>query len=211
MAPPGAGAGGAGDRRRRLSRQARGRRLPARRVRDLDRQDAGVPRAGVPRRRADARPAGDASPVRVAEPVMRGLTFDIAHLLAGSLVLVSFLQLYQDRLYALLNIFALHAAGAGALGRLAGLHPGRAAPLRHRRDRARVQGDRHSGRAAPDHRAARHPPRDREGGRRRPDHAARHGAGRAVDGGDAAGDRRGRSAGARGPRLRARRSCCSAC
>ena len=40
---------------------------------------------------------------------MRGLTFDIAHLLAGSLVLVSFMQLYQDRLYALLNIFALHA------------------------------------------------------------------------------------------------------
>src|SRR5579885_1046501 len=41
---------------------------------------------------------------------MRGsLTFDIAHLLAGLLVLVSFMQLYQDRLYALLNIFALHA------------------------------------------------------------------------------------------------------
>src|ERR1700681_3985178 len=40
---------------------------------------------------------------------MRGLTFDVAHMLAGSLVLVSFLQLYQDRLYALLNIFALHA------------------------------------------------------------------------------------------------------
>ncbi len=36
-------------------------------------------------------------------------TFDIAHMLAGSLVLVSFLQLYQDRLTALLNIFALHA------------------------------------------------------------------------------------------------------
>ena len=40
---------------------------------------------------------------------MRGLTFDIAHLLAGMLVLVSFLELYQDRLYALLNMFALHA------------------------------------------------------------------------------------------------------
>ena len=41
---------------------------------------------------------------------MRGsLNFDIAHLLAGSLVLVSFLELYQDRLYALLNLFALHA------------------------------------------------------------------------------------------------------
>ena len=40
---------------------------------------------------------------------MRGLVFDVAHLLAGSLVLVSFMMLYQDRLYALLNIFALHA------------------------------------------------------------------------------------------------------
>jgi len=40
---------------------------------------------------------------------MRGLVFDIAHLLAGSLVLVSFIQLYQDRLTALLHVFALHA------------------------------------------------------------------------------------------------------
>jgi len=40
---------------------------------------------------------------------MGTLTFDIAHMLAGSLVLVSFMQLYQDRLYALLNTFALHA------------------------------------------------------------------------------------------------------
>jgi hydrogenase-4 component E len=40
---------------------------------------------------------------------MDGLVFDIAHLFAGGLVLVSFMMLYQDRLYALLNIFALHA------------------------------------------------------------------------------------------------------
>jgi len=40
---------------------------------------------------------------------MSRIDFDIAHLLAGSLVLISFLELYQDRLYALLNIFALHA------------------------------------------------------------------------------------------------------
>jgi hydrogenase-4 component E len=38
-----------------------------------------------------------------------GLEFDIAHLLAGSLVLVSFMLLYQDRMFGLLNIFALHA------------------------------------------------------------------------------------------------------
>jgi hydrogenase-4 component E len=35
--------------------------------------------------------------------------FDIAHLLAGGLVLVSFMMLYQDRLHALINVFALHA------------------------------------------------------------------------------------------------------
>jgi hydrogenase-4 component E len=40
---------------------------------------------------------------------MPSLAFDTAHLLAGGLVLVSFMMLYQDRLYALLNIFALHA------------------------------------------------------------------------------------------------------
>jgi hydrogenase-4 component E len=38
-----------------------------------------------------------------------GLNFDIAHLLAGGLVLISFLLLSQHRLYALLNAFALHA------------------------------------------------------------------------------------------------------
>jgi len=40
---------------------------------------------------------------------MGDFVFDTAHLLAGSLVLVSFMMLYQDRLYALLNMFALHA------------------------------------------------------------------------------------------------------
>jgi len=40
---------------------------------------------------------------------MNGLAFDIGHLLAGGLVLVSFLMLYQDRMYALINVFALHA------------------------------------------------------------------------------------------------------
>src|SRR5512137_1766087 len=40
---------------------------------------------------------------------MHGLSFDVAHLLAGSLVLLSFMQLYQDRLYALLNVYAAHA------------------------------------------------------------------------------------------------------
>jgi hydrogenase-4 component E len=37
------------------------------------------------------------------------LDADIAHLLAGTMVLVSFLLLYQDRMFGLLNLFALQA------------------------------------------------------------------------------------------------------
>jgi hydrogenase-4 component E len=40
---------------------------------------------------------------------MDGVSFDIAHMLAGGLVLVSFMLLYQERIFALLNVFALHA------------------------------------------------------------------------------------------------------
>jgi hydrogenase-4 component E len=38
-----------------------------------------------------------------------GLSFDVAHMLAGGLVLMSFTLLYQDRLSALINVFAVHA------------------------------------------------------------------------------------------------------
>jgi hydrogenase-4 component E len=40
---------------------------------------------------------------------MTSLAFEISHLLAGSLVLLSFLLLYQVRMFALINVFALHA------------------------------------------------------------------------------------------------------
>jgi len=40
---------------------------------------------------------------------MSSQLFDIAHMLAGSLVLLSLAMLYQDRMLALLNVFALHA------------------------------------------------------------------------------------------------------
>ena len=50
-----------------LCGQAAGRRLPAGAVRDLDRQDARVPRAAVPGRGADAGPARHPAAVRVAE------------------------------------------------------------------------------------------------------------------------------------------------
>ena len=104
----------------------------------------------------------------------RPVDFDVAHMLAGGLVLVSFMMLYQDRLYALLNVLALHAfvlalsvawqahiqdaphlyiTAAIALGFKAILDPGGAAPH-----------------GVP----PRHPPRDRDGGRHRPDHARRH-------------------------------------
>jgi len=40
---------------------------------------------------------------------MHGLSFEVANTLAGLLVLVSFLMIYQDRLPALLNVLGLHA------------------------------------------------------------------------------------------------------
>ncbi len=40
---------------------------------------------------------------------MDSLAFDLAHLLAGGLLLVSFMMIYQDRMFALLHVFALHA------------------------------------------------------------------------------------------------------
>lgn len=40
---------------------------------------------------------------------MHSLEFDISHFLAGGMVVISLLLLYQDRLYALINVFALHS------------------------------------------------------------------------------------------------------
>jgi hydrogenase-4 component E len=40
---------------------------------------------------------------------MSGFDFDTAHLLAGGLVLISMMMLYQDRLTALINVFAAQA------------------------------------------------------------------------------------------------------
>ena len=40
---------------------------------------------------------------------MNHIGLDVAHLFAGSLVLVSFMLLYQDRMTGLINTFALHA------------------------------------------------------------------------------------------------------
>jgi hydrogenase-4 component E len=43
-----------------------------------------------------------------------GLSFDIAHMLAGGLVLISLMMLYQDRLTALINVFAAQAIALAA-------------------------------------------------------------------------------------------------
>ncbi len=40
---------------------------------------------------------------------MQRFVLDVAHMLAGGLVLVSFMLLYQDRMFGMLNVFALHA------------------------------------------------------------------------------------------------------
>jgi hydrogenase-4 component E len=45
---------------------------------------------------------------------MDRLVFDVAHLLAGSLVLLSFVLLYQDRILALVNVYAAHALALAA-------------------------------------------------------------------------------------------------
>jgi len=44
---------------------------------------------------------------------MHSLAFDVAHMLAGLLVLVSFMMLYQDRLNSLITVLALHASVLG--------------------------------------------------------------------------------------------------
>ena len=129
--------------------------------------------------------------------------FDIAHLLAGGLVLVSFMLLYQDRMFALLNVFALHAlvlalsvAWQAYIQDAPHLYVTAAIALVFKAIVIPVALHRIVA-------AARHPPR-----RSRPWSASARRCSPAsawsrFDGGDAARHRRRRPAGARGPRLRA--------
>src|SRR6185436_6227664 len=89
--------------------KARRRRAPSRLVRNGDRQDAGFSCARVPRRCFHAGITRQPTSFRGADPMIDDFALDVAHLLAGGLVLVSLTMLYQRRLYALLNVFALHA------------------------------------------------------------------------------------------------------
>ena len=72
---------------------------------------------------------------------MSPLDSDIAHLLAGSMVLVSFLLLYQDRMFALLNFFALHACVLACSVGWQAYHAARAASVHYCADRPAVQRD----------------------------------------------------------------------
>ena len=149
-------------------------RRAARRLRDVDRQDARVPRAQFPRRSADAGSAWRAAAVRVGRHVMHGFAFDVAHMLAGGLVLASFMMLYQDRLYALINVLALHALI------LRFRWPGR--PTSRTRRTSYITAAialgfkaHHGALGAATHGVPpRHPPRDRDRGEHRPDDAGRH-------------------------------------
>ena len=93
----------------RLCGQADGVGILSGSLRDRHRQDARVSCTRLPRRSAHAGAPRHHHAVRIQGARMTPLDSDIAHLLAGSLVLVSFLLLYQDRMFALLNVFALHA------------------------------------------------------------------------------------------------------
>src|SRR5262249_4124179 len=92
-----------------LACQDRCGRDRARRLRAERGEDAGVSRSAICRRRRHAWLACRAFPPGLEEPLMGPLTFDVAHLLAGSIVLLSFVLLYQDRLPALINIFAIQS------------------------------------------------------------------------------------------------------
>src|SRR5690606_25248619 len=94
---------------RHLGGEAVGRGPAAGDLRDVDRQDARVPRRRVPGRGAAARPARHHSPVRVAEPVMQGLAYDVAHMLAGAMLVTSFALLYQRRMAAVIDTYVVHS------------------------------------------------------------------------------------------------------
>ena len=82
-------------------------------VRDLDRQDAGVPRPRIPRRRACCSAcsrwcscsSARASPDGTA-CVYGVLSYDVAHLLGGAVLVLSFGLLYQRRIKAVVNTYA---------------------------------------------------------------------------------------------------------
>jgi len=74
---------------------------------------------------------------------MHSLSFDVSHTLAGGLVLISFMMLYQDRLYSLLNVFALHALVLALSVAWQAFVQKRTSSLHHGGNCPCLQGDRH--------------------------------------------------------------------
>src|SRR5258708_5728378 len=93
------------DRGPRLFRKARGGGIIARPVRNNHRQDARLSRPGFCGGRLFVSLPRGFAVFCFSEPLMKGLPFALALLLAGGLVLVSFMLLYKNRLYSLLNVF----------------------------------------------------------------------------------------------------------
>ena len=208
---PGACAGAGRERRARIaigvvrtSAKLARRRRAAGPVRDGHRQDARVPRAGLPRRRLDARSAGHAAALRVAGAYRCTASISTSPICSPAPG--------AGELHAALPGPALRAAQhlcAACAGAALPRSPGRPSSRTRRISTSpRLIALVFKAIIIPValHRIivqARHPPRDRDRRRRRPRHAGGHRAGRAVHGGDAARHRRRRSAGARGFGLRA--------
>ena len=88
----------------------------------------------------------------------QNLGFDVAHLLAGSMLVLSFVLLYQARITAVLNVFALQAIALSLSVAWQSLIQD-APHLLVTADNCTVgQGRLHPGGAAPDCAPARHPP-----------------------------------------------------
>src|SRR5690606_4879520 len=92
-----------------MAGQTGGRRAAAGGVRDVDREDARVPGGRVHGCGAAARPARHHPPVRVAEPLMQGYAYDVAHMLAGAMLVTSFALLYQRRMAAVIDTYVVHS------------------------------------------------------------------------------------------------------
>ena len=119
---------------RGLSRQARRRRLSARPVRDVDRQDARLPRAGIPRRRPHARSARHVAALRFAELLMDGL-LSISPTCSPAAWCWSASCCSIRTACSACSTSLRCRPSCSRLGGLAGAYPGRAASLRTARSR----------------------------------------------------------------------------
>ena len=85
--------------------------------------------------------------------------YDVAHFLAGMMLVASFVLLYQDRIFAVLNTFAAQAMLLALAVAWQGYVRQPARSVHHRRDGVRPQGHRHPAGAEPHGGPAGHPSR----------------------------------------------------